>query len=67
MFGHDDDDDDDELPSPSEDLVGHGVGYIPLGTLCWLTDCPTPRRESGLEHTCSMCLRMGGEDGAGQG
>lgn len=28
MFGHDDDDD-DELPSPSEDLVGHGVGYIP--------------------------------------
>lgn len=29
MFVHDDDDDDDELPSPSEDLVGHGVGYIP--------------------------------------
>lgn len=28
MFGHDDDDDDDELASPSEDLLGHGVGYI---------------------------------------
>lgn len=60
MFGHDDDDDDDELPSPSEDLVGHGVGYIPLGTLRWLTDCPTPRRESGAKKHMLDVFACGG-------